>query len=303
MAIDGNTTRARKFFSVMNNYPKAILLFGFLLIVLLGSQLPKMVKDTRVDAFMPPDHPALLYRDKVKETFGLKDPMVIAVTNDGRAGIFNPETLNLVAWISRTLETVENVDPDRITSLATENDIVGSEEGLFVEPFLDPMPETLAEAERVRDAVMDFPLYVGNLVSEDGSATLIIFEVLDENGADATYEAVQALFAQAPVTQETLHVAGEAAVGGYWSAVIDRDSQRVQPLAGLVIAIVLWVTFRTARGIFIPLIVVLATAASTMGAMAGLGVPYFAITNALPVILIGIAVADSIHIFSQYYEI
>ena len=36
--------------------------------------------------------------------------------------------------------------------------------------------------------------------------------------------------------------------------------------------------------------------------MAAFGIAFFVVTNALIVILIGIAVADSIHIFSQYYE-
>ena len=293
---------ARRFFTLVTAYPKTILILGIVLIIGLGSQLPKMVKDTRVDAFIPPDHPALQYRETVKNIFGLKDPMIVAIVNTDTAGIFNPNSLNLVSWISRELESVPNVDPDRITSLATENNIIGEKYDLVVEPFLDPLPETEAEARQIHQAVMNFPLYVGNLVAKDGSATLIVFEMLDEAAADQTYQAVQALLARAPVTQEALHVAGEAAVGGYWSAVIDRDSQRLQPLAGLVIGIVLVIAFRSLRGTLLPFVVVIATAAGTMGAMAAFGVPYFAITNALPVILIGIAVADSIHIFSQYYE-
>jgi len=44
--------------------------------------------------------PALVYRDKVREIFGLKDPMVIAVVNEGEHGIFNPASLQLVEWLS-----------------------------------------------------------------------------------------------------------------------------------------------------------------------------------------------------------
>ena len=36
--------------------------------------------------------------------------------------------------------------------------------------------------------------------------------------------------------------------------------------------------------------------------MAAESIPFYVITNALPVILIGIAVADSLHIFGEYYE-
>lgn len=296
------TPRANKFFDFVTDYPKSILALGVVLILLAASQLPKIEKDTRVDAFIPSDHPALVYREKVKQTFGLKDPIVLAVVNDGPNGVFTPTTLSLVAWLVESLEGIENVDLDRITALSTENNIIGMPDGMYVEPFLAEVPQTVEAAARVRQAVMNFPLYVGSLVSKDGEATLIVFEVLEEKAAAKTYENVQAMLAEAPVTDEKLYLAGEAAVGGYWSAVIDRDSRRLQPLAGLVITLLMWLTFRTWRGTLLPLLVVAATALGALGAMAAAGVPFFAITNALPVILIGIAVADSIHILSQYYE-
>jgi len=97
-------------------------------------------------------------------------------------------------------------------------------------------------------------------------------------------------------------VAGEGAVAGYMGAYIDADAFRLDPVAGLVITLVCFVAFRMLRGTLLPNLVVAATAASALGLMAGAGVSFFVITNALPVVLIGIAVADSIHILSQYYE-
>ena len=47
---------------------------------------------------------------------------------------------------------------------------------------------------------------------------------------------------------------------------------------------------------------VLATVAIALGGMAAAGVPFYVITNALPIILIAIAVADGIHIMGEYYE-
>ena len=47
---------------------------------------------------------------------------------------------------------------------------------------------------------------------------------------------------------------------------------------------------------------VLGTAVGAFGLMGAVGVDFYVITNGLVVNLIGIAVADSIHVFSQYYE-
>ena len=296
-------TRAARFFRAVTNYPKTILIAGLILIVVSAVFIPTLEKDTRSDAFMPPDHPSLVYRDKVKEIFGLKDPMVIAVVNEGPTGVFNPHTLELVEWLTRRVESINNIDPERVTSLATENDIIGTEDGMLVEPFFETPPKTQKGADRVREAVMDFPLYLGSLVAREGTATLIVAELLDQTRAQQVYAELLALADEAPTKQgEAIHIAGEGAVSGYMGAYIDADAQRLNPIAALIITLVLFIAFRTARGTILPNFVVLATVASALGVMAAFDVSFFVITNALPVVLIGIAVADSIHILSQYYE-
>ncbi|WP_421998744.1 hypothetical protein [Roseovarius confluentis] len=99
-------------------------------------------------------------------------------------------------------------------SLATENNIVGTEDGLIVEGFLDPDTEgfqaplgTRARAEEVGAAIGDFPLYQGGLVGRRGTATLIIAEILDDDLATAAYDAVMALVAAEPFPRAT---------GGMW---------------------------------------------------------------------------------------
>ena len=297
-----NETAAGKFFLWVTNYPKILLSIGILFIFLMASFLPKLSKDTSADAFMPEDHPAIVYRDKVKEIFGLKDPVVIAIVNQSPNGVFNPHTLSLIDWLTEQVTDIAHVDPDRITSLATENNITGTEDGMLVEAFFETVPETQELADRVRENVMDFPLYVGSLVSEDASTTLIIIELLDENFGDEVYDDLIALADSAAVINEEIYIAGEGAVSGYLGTYIDTDATRLNPLAAIIISIILFIAYRTVRSVVLPNFVVLGTAAGGLGMMAATGIPFFVITNALPVILIGIAVADSIHILGQYYE-
>jgi len=280
-----------------------MIVLGFIVIALSAIYIPSLVKDTRADAFLPDDEPALVYRDKVKEIFGLTDPMVIAVVNNGPKGVFNAETLGLVNWLTEQVKHLRNVDPDRVTSLATENNITGYDEGMLVEPFWESPPKSQSAADRVRAQVMDFPLYMGSLVAEDGSGTLIVAEVLDQDKAQTLYAELMELAAHAPKGDgDHIYIAGEGAVSGYLGSYIDADAQRLNPLAALIITAVLFIAFRSLRGAFIPNLVVLGTVGSAIGLMAATGVKFFVITNGLLPVLIGIAVADSIHIFSQYYE-
>lgn len=97
-----------------------------------------------------------------------------------------------------------------MTSLATEKSIIGTSEGMLVEPFFEQPPTTQAQADRIKAAVMDFPLYLGNLVSRNGQGTLIIAELHDSELAQKAYQSLLSLIEKAPLEAgEELHVAGE----------------------------------------------------------------------------------------------
>ena len=295
--------KAEAIFRIVTSWPKLIMLLTLLSIGGFASFIPQLHKDTSSDAFIAADDEVLIYREHVRKTFGLEDPIVIAVINKGETGIFNPETLALVGRLTSSVAALGNIDPERVTSLATESNIVGTDDGMEVSDFFDPAPTTQASADAIKAAIADFPLYQGTLVARGGEATLIIAELLDQTDAQATYQQILDLVAAAEVPAgNAVHVAGEGAVAGYMATYIDNDAKTLNPLAGLVITLVLFVAFRTLAGTILPNIIVMGTVAASLGLMAAFGVSFYVITNGLATILIGIAVADSIHILSQVYE-
>jgi len=291
------------FFRKIIKFRVVVLLVGALGIGITGSFLPSLTRDTSADAFIPADNPARVYREHVKDIFGLADPIIIAVFQEGEHGVFTPEGLQLVESLTLSIQDLPNIDPDRVVSLATENNIEGRSDGMNVEPFYDTYPDDLEAAQVIWQNVKDFPLYLGSLVARDGNGTLIVAEVLDEQQAEATYLAVAELVETTQLPDGiTLHVAGEASVSGYLGMYIAQDARRLNPLAGVIITIILFLAFRTLAGAIIPGFIIIATVLGAIGIMASQGVAFFVISNAMPVVLIGIAVADSIHIFSSYYE-
>ena len=292
-----------QFFENVIRFRVAVLVVGVAGMLATASFIPGITRDTTADAFIPADNPARIYREQVKKTFGLADPIIIAVFRDGDGGVFTPATLQLIESLTLRVQDLPNIDPDRVVSIATENNIEGHSDGMRVEPFFDDYPDNDESARNIWRKVQDFPLYLGSLVARDGHATLIVAEVLNERDAEETYLAVMELVdsTQLPAGV-TLHVAGEASVTGYMGRYIDSDAQRLNPIAGLIITIILFLAFRTIAGAMLPNLIVAATVLGTLGIMVASNVSFFVITNAMPVVLIGIAVADSIHIFSAYYE-
>ncbi len=90
-----NPTLAYRFFSAVTARPKTIMALAFMIIIATATFIPTLTIDSRSEAFLPKDDPALLFRDQVEETFGLKDPMVIAIVNKAENGIFRTPDLDI----------------------------------------------------------------------------------------------------------------------------------------------------------------------------------------------------------------
>jgi uncharacterized protein len=181
---------------------------------------------------------------------------------------------------------------------------VASKEGMEVSGFLDQLPESQTQADQIRAAVFDFPLIVGNLVSKDGEIALIVAEMVDEGPVESTYEQVRAIADRVSASGTVkVHVAGEGAIAGYLSKYIDIDAKRLNPLAWAIIMLILYLAYRRFSPALIANVIIAASTLISLGIMAAVHIPFFMITSALPVILIGISVADTIHIYSHYYEL
>jgi len=294
-------TTPERFFRKVVNHPKKIVFMGILLLMIMGSFLPQIQKDTRSDAFLADDNSALVYRDKVKTLFGLSDPVVVSLVSED--SIFSVQALNTVYELTEIVSDINNIDPDGITSLATENNISGTQDGMEVSAFMEDKLESLEQVKHIQTALRDFPLYQGSLLANDETATLIVAELLDETLAEQTYaDLVTAMQAYDLPRGLSLHVAGEGAISGFFGTYIDSDAQKLNPLAGLIITIIMLVAFLRFGVTLAGNLVIAASVLMTVAIMALTGVPFYVITNALPVILIGIAVADSIHIYSEYFE-
>ena len=293
------------FFRSLINAPWLTLLLGAGLILSTASGLSRLYKDTSVDAFIPADHPSLLANDRTAEVFGLTEPIAVAVMTTDGGTIFNHQALLLIQRLTVAISGLPNVRGDRVVSLATESSIRGADGSLLVDAYL---PAEMSEA-LIQDAATrwrNMPPHVNSLVSEDGTGAVIMAELVDSGSAAETYEAVQMLVTELAVDagdeHETL-IAGPGAVSGYLSSHIDQDARVLQPVVFLLIMLFLYVAFRSGRALFGPLLVVVGAAGGALGVMAWQGVAYFAITNALPVILVSISVADAIHVLSAYYQL
>lgn len=292
--------KKRTFFNWITFNPLKVVMMGMILLILFAFGINDIVKDTTADAFIPTGHPALVNKDKLVELFGLTDPVVVVVEND--KGVFNAETLELVYKLSEQIQEIEEVKNDGVTSLSTQKNIYGVADGMEVEYFIPESKVTKSQAKSIASAIDNFPLMQGTLVAKDKKATLIIADLKNTLDAEILYQKIIKLTKTIDIEGITLHVAGEGAVSGYMGVYIDADAARLNPIAAIIIMIVLFIAFRRMGAVLLPNLIIVGAVGLALGSMGHSGVAFFVITNAMPVVLIGISVADSIHILSTYYE-
>jgi len=297
-----NSERATQFFLQVTARPKLTVFFTLLLVVLTAGGLTQIFKDTSVKAFIPPDHPSLYSDALAEEVFGLSDSLAIALVADDGGTVFEPARLELIRELTKRMENLPNVRSERVASLATESSIRGHNGAVEVEPYIGggTITEAMAHDSKARFGQM-LPHQDG-LASADGTAAIIMAELEDETLASNSYEAALAMAREYQQDGVTIHVAGPGAVSGFLSTYIDRDARKMQPLVLVLVLLIIYFAFRSRTAIPGPLLVVVGAVGGAMGIMAWAGVPYYAITNALPVVLVAVSIADSIHILTSFYQ-
>jgi len=292
---------------VVVRYPRTALLVAAVATLAFAAQLPKLYVDPDVSHSIPQDDPSVVNERVVEETFGSPYRyLIVVVREDHPDGVYNPETLDLVARLVAWLQSRPEFETARgsdLTSLATTNDLVGTADGIDASPFFEHVPESRDDALAVKAAVEDNGIYFGNLVSRDGRATLISVRESARGAADreSTYrlldEEVDSLFAGRP---EVVYLAGRPVVEALFNRYIREESTRLLPYLLAAIALFLFLSFRTLRGVAIPFAVIVCTEIAMLGFLAAWGHPFYPITAAVPLLIVTMSVADSIHLLAAY---
>ncbi len=253
--------------------------------------------ETDLDKYMPQDHPAFVYSDQAEEWFGINDGIIVAIENE--SGIFNSETLDTLKQLTRRLQKMDEIVKADVTSLYTADNIVGTEEGMDVKAFFKLVPKTEEQLKQIKENVRNNEMVYGRLVSVDETVTVIIAEIRDDVFTQEFYEEILSLVNSFQTDDIKIHVAGRPIVEGTMALLGPADMKKMVPIVLLVITLVLFVMLRSVKSTLLTMSVVFFSTLWVFGLMALVGVPIYAVSTMIPVMLIAIGVADGIHLYSH----
>jgi uncharacterized protein len=212
--------------------------------------------------------------------------------------VFTTEILQQVKQITDSISQIEGISS--VTSLTNAMDIRQTEDGMEIGKLIDDasLPETAEELEQVRANVLANEMYKGSVVSEDGTATIILFTLYDsadiqtvanevERKANSVHSAGKIYFAGSPMLITSI------------ARLISADLKLLFPIALLVISVVLLLSFRSWRGVVMPLLVCIIAIVWVIGIMALAGFEMSMVSNNIPIVLLAVGSAYAIHVIHR----
>lgn len=272
-----------------------IILIVVLLTGLTGFYLGDLRINSDIISSLPDDDPtALLYKNIGRE-FGGNDMGLIALET---GNVFTNEVLKHVKQITDSIKFTKGVST--VTSLTDIIDIRGETWGIEIGQLVDEydLPDTKEGLDRLCNRVFSKDMYRGAIVSEDTTTTLILFTMLDDSDKQAVAREIKEKIKGLDLP-ENVYFGGLPMMMNDVTDLIRMDLSKLIPIVFLVIASVLYFSFRSVSGVVMPLLTAAIAVVWSMGTMVMLGYEMTMITNNIPIILFAVGSAYTIHVINR----
>jgi len=172
---------------------------------------------------------------------------------------------------------------------------------LKIEYLMEKPPRTAEQAQQIRDDAMNNPLYRGTLVSEDGQAVCIYIPIVAKTYSYNVANLVRHLTRDWP-QEDQVYITGLPVAEDTFGLEMLLQMSVSAPLAGLAIFLLMLLFFRSISLIIAPMLVAITSIICTMGLLIGLGYDVHIMSSMIAIFLMPIAVADSVHILSEFFD-
>lgn len=247
--------------------------------------------DSSTDAFIPAKAPVVETNNRIEEQFGSLDTLVVSLYDEG--GIINKESLAVIDSLTRKIETLDGVK--QASSITNLKHLKPSEDGVDVVPLFE---ESINELE---EHITSWPgFYEGTFLSEDrSSASILIQTQLDYNQAEllgslrailAPLDGLKGSILGLPVVTEQIRIS------------LLADLAFLVPIVAALIMLVLYLFLRSFKATLLCLVPLIFSSSLALGIMSIAGITFTMATMLVPVLLLIVGSAYTIHIFSHFFE-
>ena len=270
--------------------------------------------DTDPENRLVEDEAVRVFHNEMKKCLSLNESVVVGVVNETHPdGVFNVDSLANIYELTEYAKTLRGAaiaeeDPDAgvveidVIAPSTVDNIESGEIGVikFEWLMLSP-PATAEEALAVRDKALRLPFLNGTLVSEDGKAIALYLPLTSK---DLSYKVSAKLKRKIAEFEgdDQYHITGLPVAEDTFGIEMFKQMAISAPVAMVFIFILLFLFFRKLVLIVSPLIIALVSVIFTMGLLIVSGNTIHIMSSMIPIFIMPIAVLDSVHILSEFFD-
>ncbi len=267
--------------------------------------------DTDPENMLSEDESVRVFHNAAKKEFTLNDIVVVGIVNTEHSeGIFNTESLTKVYELTEFAKTLRwedkegehgVIEVDIIAPSVIDNISQGGEGVVNFSWLMPNAPSTQEEANAFRDRTLRIPFLNGTVVSEDHKAIAVYLPLTSKHDS---YEVREKLleFTKGWDGSDQIHITGLPVAEDTFGVEMFVQMAISAPLAMLVIFLLLWYFFKNLTLVVSPMIVAMVSALSTMAILVISGNTIHIMSSMIPIFIMPIAVLDSVHILSEFFD-
>ncbi len=289
----------------LTRWHKLVVIGCIGLVLAVGAGVVRLGVTNDMRAYFSPDNPQLEQFEALEETFVRQDTLYFVVRAKG-GDVFSERGVQLV----RELTELGWQAPfsRRVESFANFQHTTADADTLTVGSLVPPELALSADArERIRAVALAEPLLVPFLVAPDGSAAGVnVFLSLPDQSQDPNNTVVGWAQSRLPAFRTRfadfdILLGGTTATDVAIGQAVKDDLSSLVVASYLTIAVLLLLALRHVGSVAATIAVVTLSIVATMGLFGWLGAVLAAVAGFVPSVVMTIAVADSVHVFSTFH--
>lgn len=290
----------------INQFTTQIIKFKWLILIVVVlttaysiHQISKLTIDADVLSSLPDDDKHALLLKNIGQRFGGNRMGIVILETDN---IYQTKVIEHIRTLTDTIGRIDGISS--VSSLSNIINIKGSEEGIEIGRLIDEynLPSTEEDFNKLRQNIEANEMYKGSIVSEDETSCLVVFTLEDQANVNEVAREVLEKTEALQLT-EKLYYIGSPMLITYIAELMKNDLVLLLPIAFLLIAIILFISFRTINGVILPLLSAIIAIVWTLGAMSAFGYSMSMISNNIPIILLAIGSAYTIHVVNRVNQL
>ncbi len=260
--------------------------------------------DSRI--FFSEENPQLKALEALENTFTKNDNILFVIAPES-GNVFTRETLAAIEELTEA--SWKTPYSSRVDSVTNFQYARAEEDDLIVEDLAEnSMSLSDEDLKRIRKIALSEPLLVNRTVSSSGHVTgvnvnvLMPGESMNETKKVADYAREMAADFRSKHPQIDIHVTGGVMMDNGFGEASEDDMSTLIPVMFLTLLIILGLSLRSVSGTAATLVIIVISMFTGLGAAGWLGMLLNPASANAPVIILTLAVADSVHVLVTMFH-